>query len=114
LSYATKQYFYILYCFEDNESNLNCIYRCYCRTSCNYRINNECSVLGIPFPGCLQCAKDFAPGQEKKAVELNFDSGAKAFVQGQEAKVPAGTCTSCNGKEFAPGQEKKDIGVIGQ
>jgi hypothetical protein len=55
-----------------------------------------------------------SPGQEKNTAESNFDSGAKAFAPGQEAKIPVPTYTSCKGKEFAPGQDKKDIGIIGQ
>ena len=77
-------------------------------------IMNAQSVAAIANPGCGICAKDFSPGQEKNAAESNFDSGAKAFAPGQEAKIIDGSCSSCNGKEFAPGQEKKDIGTIGQ
>jgi hypothetical protein len=72
------------------------------------------SVMAIAIPTCTQCAKEFAPGQEKNTAESNFDPGAKAFAPGQEAKFPSSTCSSYNGKEFTPGQEKKDIGTIGQ
>jgi hypothetical protein len=65
------------------------------------------SVAAFPFLGYTSCAKDVAPGQEKNTAESNFDSGAKAFAPGQEAKISGGTCFICNGKEFAPGQEKK-------
>ena len=66
-------------------------------------------VLGITSPICAICAKDFAPGQEKNTAESNYDSGAKAFAPGQEAKMITGPCANCNGKEYAPGHEKTDI-----
>jgi hypothetical protein len=62
-------------------------------------------------PGpCPQCAKEFAPGQEK--IDSDFEStSAKPFAPGQEAKIEPGPCEGCNGaSEFAPGQEVKIIG----
>src|SRR4051812_8299873 len=66
---------------------------------------NSQSVIAVPAGTCTLYAKDFASGQEKNIVESNFNSGAKAFTPGQEAKITGGTCLLCNGKEFAPGQE---------
>ena len=55
---------------------------------------------------CPQCAKEFAPGQEK--VDSDFEStSAKPFAPGQEAGIEPGPCGNCKGaSEFAPGQEK--------
>ncbi len=70
-------------------------------------------VLAIVPGPCSQCAKDFAPGQEKKVTsDTDFESkSAKSYAPGQEkAGIEPGPCSSCNGaSEFAPGQEKVEI-----
>ncbi len=63
------------------------------------------SVLAI---SCIQCAKEFAPGQEKFAEDSDFKSkSAREFAPGQEAEFQNPGCAECNGaSELAPGQRK--------
>ncbi len=49
---------------------------------------------------CVNCAKDFAPGQEATSP-----GDAKNFAPGQEAKIVV-PCQGC-ASDFAPGQVKK-------
>ncbi|MDQ3837315.1 MAG: hypothetical protein M3270_10345 [Thermoproteota archaeon] len=67
-------------------------------------------VYAISPVSCDQCAKEFAPGQEK--INSDFEStSAKPFAPGQEAKIEPAPCSQCNGaSEFAPGIEAKIIG----
>jgi hypothetical protein len=70
---------------------------------------NDQTILGYIPPPCVECAKDYAPGQEKKTVDSAFESkSAKAYAPGHVAKGEPAPCSPCNGaSDNSPRQEKK-------
>ena len=72
---------------------------------------NGQTILGYIPPPCAECAKDYAPGHEKKTVDSSFESkNAKAYAQGHVAKGEHAPFAISNGASInAPGQEKKQI-----
>lgn len=70
---------------------------------------NGQTILGYIPPPCVECAKDYASGHEKKTVDSSFESkSAKAYAQGHAAKGEHAPFAISNGaSDNAPGQEKK-------
>ncbi len=70
---------------------------------------NGQTILGYIPPPCVECAKDYAPGYEKKAADSTFESkSSKAYSPGHVAKSEPAPCAICNdASDNAPGQEKK-------
>lgn len=72
---------------------------------------NGQTILGYIPPPCVECAKDYAPGHEKKAADSSFESKiVKAYAPGHVAKSEPAPCAICNGaSDNAPGQERNQI-----
>ncbi|MEJ7642532.1 MAG: hypothetical protein WKF36_10110 [Candidatus Nitrosocosmicus sp.] len=72
---------------------------------------NGQTILGYIPPPCVECAKDYAPLNEKKAADSSFESkSAKAYAPGHVAKSEPAPCAICNAaSDNAPGQERKQI-----
>ena len=72
---------------------------------------NGQTILGYIPPPCVECAKDYAPGHEKKTVDSSSESkSAKAYAQGHVAKSEPAPCAICNAaSDNASGQERKQI-----
>ena len=72
---------------------------------------NGQTILGYIPPSCVECAKDYGSGHEKKTVNSAFESkSAKVYAQGHVAKSEPAPCSICNGAPGnAQGQEKKQI-----
>jgi hypothetical protein len=77
---------------------------------------NDQTILGYIPPPCIECAKDYAPWQEKKTVDSAIESKiAKAYAGGHVAKGEPAPCSICNGaSDNAQGQEKKQIEDVEQ